>query len=45
MEDCSHLNSPEEIEVCINDILGASNCIECVCGVDPFIPGCPAAKH
>ena len=25
-EDCSHLESTEEIMVCINDILAATNC-------------------
>merc|ERR1712172_200108 len=28
-EDCSHLNSTDEIMVCINDILAATNCQAC----------------
>merc|ERR1712032_1512752 len=29
-EDCSHLNSTDEIMVCINDILAATNCQACL---------------
>merc|ERR1711942_161072 len=36
-EDCSHLNSADEIMVCINDILAANNCQVCLCDVLPFL--------
>merc|ERR1712212_851553 len=36
-EDCSHLNSTDEIMVCINDILAATNCQVCLCDVLPFL--------
>merc|ERR1719339_342669 len=36
-EDCSHLDSTDEIMVCINDILGATNCEVCLCDVLPFL--------
>merc|ERR1712055_990735 len=36
-EDCSHLNSTDEIMVCINDILAATNCQACLCDVLPFL--------
>merc|ERR1712107_617253 len=36
-EDCSHLNSSDEIMVCINDILAAANCQACLCDVLPFL--------
>merc|ERR1712029_1005002 len=36
-EDCSHLNSTDEIMVCINDILAANNCQVCLCDVLPFL--------
>merc|ERR1711935_743556 len=31
--DCGHLTSPAEIEACINDVLGATDCITCICDV------------
>merc|ERR1712055_1172306 len=37
LEDCSHLNSTDEIMVCINDILAATNCQACLCDVLPFL--------
>merc|ERR1712210_57098 len=36
-EDCSHLDSTDEIMVCINDILAATNCQACLCDVLPFL--------
>merc|ERR1712126_43249 len=36
-EDCGHLNSTDEIMVCINDILAATNCQACLCDVLPFL--------
>merc|ERR1711971_1007404 len=36
-EDCSHLNSTDEIMVCINDILAATNCQACLRDVLPFL--------
>merc|ERR1711971_712212 len=36
-EDCSHLSSTDEIMVCINDILAATNCQACLCDVLPFL--------
>merc|ERR1712107_765642 len=36
-EDCGHLNSSDEIMVCINDILAATNCQACLCDVLPFL--------
>merc|ERR1712021_261720 len=31
--DCGHLTSPAEIETCINDVLGATDCMTCICDV------------
>merc|ERR1712141_312801 len=39
MNDCSHVTDINNIITCINDILGASDCIKCVCDVIPFL--CP----
>merc|ERR1711972_227146 len=36
-EDCGHSNSSDEIMVCINDILAATNCQACLCDVLPFL--------
>merc|ERR1711971_1434795 len=36
-EDCSHLSSTDEIMVCINDILAATNCQACLFDVLPFL--------
>merc|ERR1711921_65351 len=38
MEDCSHITDAASFQTCINDILGASDCIKCICDVDPYIP-------
>merc|ERR1712156_804578 len=29
--DCGHLNSTEEIQTCIDDIIGATECKKCIC--------------
>ena len=39
MTDCSHLNSIEEIQTCINDILAATDCQKCICDALPGICG------
>merc|ERR1711981_488259 len=31
MADCGHLNSIQEIQTCINDILAATDCQKCIC--------------
>merc|ERR1711892_605756 len=31
LADCGHLNNIDEILTCINDILGATDCITCIC--------------
>merc|ERR1711974_211061 len=35
VEDCGHLTGIDEITKCINDILGATDCINCICDVIP----------
>ena len=39
MADCGHLNSIEEIQTCINDILAATDCQKCICDALPGICG------
>merc|ERR1712156_1282676 len=39
MTDCSHLNSIEEIQTCINDILAATDCQKCICDALPGVCG------
>merc|ERR1719244_1262127 len=31
LADCGHLTNIDEITTCINDILGATDCINCIC--------------
>ena len=38
-DDCSHIEDIASIRTCITDILGASDCLKCVCGVLPFLCG------
>ena len=33
MNDCGHLTDISSIITCINDILGASDCVKCICDV------------
>merc|ERR1711971_1234241 len=35
LEDCSHLTDTSSIVVCVNDILGASDCGKCLCDFFP----------
>merc|ERR1712098_1019041 len=33
VNDCGHLNTIAEIEQCINDVLGATDWINCICDI------------
>merc|ERR1739842_11550 len=33
VEHCGHLNTIDEIMTCVNDILGATDCITCICDI------------
>merc|ERR1711915_80911 len=38
LADCSHITDAASFQTCLNDILGAADCIKCICDVDPYIP-------
>merc|ERR1711942_427027 len=41
IEDCSHITDAASFQTCLNDILGASDCVKCVCDVVPLPLICP----
>merc|ERR1712080_364349 len=40
VDDCIHITDAATLQTCINDILGATDCIKCLCDVVPVLPFC-----